>query len=244
MKQLTQKSAVLAFWATTTLSIIGMAFQVLLMKDVDLNYFNYAETSDMLIAAGIAITAFFDLPTDGKILASTVFIIYCAGLLFLLPHESIFQQKKINALLDKKRLIQEYSPEDSKAFQQIKDIESEIEKRQKNQNFSRKYHFLMKLVLWLMLIGVSLSVLSSTANKFSLKVAQGKVRPIELIPISSRTTVPQLASGNKFYLLASTSQFYFVYERNDPRGNKAESITSITHVIPRNAVTLSMTGVS
>lgn len=238
MKQLHRKPIEIAFWVTTTLSIIGMVFQFLLLKDFGLNYFNFAETSDLLIAAGIAITAFFDLSAIDQILTSMGIVAYFAVLIFLAPLENRMKEKKITTLQEEKRLIAAHEGESSKTHQNIHEIETKIGKLRKNQNFARKFHIVAKPVLWLMLTALIVFRFSDTAEDFMRKIARAEIDSIDLTPLSTRTTIPQLAEGNKFYLVASTSQFYFVYERYAPKTEPPKIANYKTHIIPRNAVSI------
>lgn len=244
MKQLLQKPAVLAFWATSTLSIVGMVFQFLLLKNFDLNYFNYAEASDTLIAAGIAFSAVFDLFTNSQLLTFAGILIYFIGMIILLPLSRLNRERKIDKLTAEQRRIIERQTPDSKTDAIVEEIEANIQKLEKNLTFSKILYPIALPYLWLVLVSISLLGLSDSATGFMKKVSRAEVRPVDLKSLTTSTTIPKPAPGNKFYLVASTKQFYFVYERNDPRGNNAESSTSITHVIPRNAVTLSMNGLS
>lgn len=239
MKKLYQKPIGIVFWTTTTLSIVGMAFQFLLLRDFGLNYFNFAETSDLLIAAGIAITAFLDLSANERILTSLGIVVYFIALIFLAPLENRFTEKKIAKLHKKKRLIEAHQIENSETRQNIQNLEREINKQTRKLNFGHRFYFVAQPIAWLLLVIFSVLFLSITAEGFMRKIARAEIHSIDLMPLSTRTTIPQPAQGNKFYLVASTSQFYFVYERHDPKTTPPKIANYKTHIIPRSDVSIS-----
>lgn len=210
---------VLTFLAIT-ISGVGIYHEVMLLLEFGLNYFEYADPSDFLVAAGKTLVL---IATNAELKGPTIIII-------LMP---FFMWLQVYAI--RKGLIKEETEKEEKERKEDK----EEKQRKKPSKFEQWYKslFIHRFGLIVAIISAAsywelLNVAADTALNSAERIKEGKADKLLIELRRPERTTPGKWSVQSLHAITSTNQYLFYYERNKAGINDREPPNETVYVVP------------